>query len=102
MRKAGAGFLALDLAMLDAARWDEVAVALEAGRRLWAGLDLSAAAPLDPLLTRWHELGLRRDALGEVGVIPPCGLAGATPEQARAATTTAVELAARLAETARG
>ena len=95
---AGAGFLALDLAQLDRRRWEEIAVAVEGGRRLWAGLDLSAPEPLEPLLRAWRELGLATERLGDVGLIPPCGLAGRSPEQARAATAATVHAAARLAE----
>ncbi|QFG70109.1 methionine synthase [Ornithinimicrobium pratense] len=98
---AGARFLALDLARLDGRRWEQVAVAHEAGVRLWAGMDLDAAEAAEPLRRVWSELGLPVRDLGEVGVIPPCGLAGVTPDGARTATRRAVELAARLAETAR-
>lgn len=99
---SGAEVLALDLAQVPDRRWDEIAGAVEGGRRLWAGLDLTAEDPLEPLLTRWHELGLATVLLGEVGLIPPCGLAGSTPAQARSATGRVVQLAARLAEVARG
>lgn len=101
LREAGAGSLALDLAQVGPRRWEQVAAAAEAGVRLWAGLDLAAAEPLEPLLRAWSELGLPAVALGEVGVIPPCGLAGATPEEARSATRRCLDLAARLAERAR-
>src|SRR5690606_25781162 len=42
---AGARFLALDLVRLDGHRWEQVAIAHEAGVRLWAGLDLDAVEP---------------------------------------------------------
>lgn len=108
--EAGAGFLALDLGQLDGRRWEQVAVAHEEGVRLWAGLDLgpgttdpvAPADPAGPLRRAWAELGLPVRDLGEVGVLPPCGLAGATPQGALAATTRAVQVAARLAEDARG
>lgn len=99
--EAGARFLAVDLTQLDGSRWEQVAEGVEAGARLWAGLDLGAAEPLAPLLDRWHELGLTRADLGEVGVTPPCGLAGAAPGQTLAATRTVLDLADRLAQTAR-
>ena len=107
LREAGAGFLALDLAQVRPNNWEQLATALEAGLGLWAGLDLGADAedpsvedPLAPLLQAWRELGLPATALDEVGVIPSCGLAGATPQEALAITRQAVELAGRLAERA--
>ena len=99
---AGAHFLALDLTQLGGRRWEQVAVAHEDGVRLWAGLDLGAADPAEPLRRAWSELGLPVRDLGEVGVIPPCGLAGASPDEALAGTRRVVELAARLAEESRG
>lgn len=98
---AGARFLALDLARLGGRSWEQVAIAHEAGVRLWAGVDLGAAEPAEPLRRAWSELGLPVRDLGEVGVLPPCGLAGATPDEALTATRRAVELAARLADAAR-
>ena len=95
---AGARFLALDLARLDGRRWEQVAIAHEAGVRLWAGVDLASAEPAQLLRRAWSELGLPVRDLGEVGVIPPCGLAGVAPDEALTATPRAVELAARLAE----
>lgn len=99
---AGAQLLALDLSVLAGRRWEELAVGIEAGARLWAGVDPTSTSALDPLLRRWHELGLDPALLAGAGVTPPCGLAGASPEEARRVTTRTVETAARLAEHARG
>lgn len=98
---AGARFLALDLARLDGRRWEQVAIAHEAGVRLWAGVDLASAEPAQPLRRAWSELGLPVRDLGEVGVIPPCGLAGVAPQEALTTTRRVVEVAARLAEQVR-
>ncbi|RIK11045.1 MAG: methionine synthase, partial [Acidobacteria bacterium] len=57
-------------------------------------------AALEPLLRGWRELGLDPRGLAGVAVTPACGLAGATPEQARALTAATVTTAARLAEVA--
>ena len=99
--EAGAGFLALDLAQLGGRRWEQVATAHEDGLRLWAGLDLGVTDPLEPLRRAWSELGLPVPDLGEVGVIPPCGLAGVAPQEALTTTRRVVEVAARLAEQVR-
>lgn len=104
--QAGASALSLDVARLDRGRWEQVAVALESGTALWAGvLPTSGAAlppgeALEPLLTAWRELGLPQRDLVRVGITPSCGLAGATPEDARRTTAATVSTAARLAEVA--
>lgn len=100
LHEAGAGFLALDLAQVGRERFEQVAATIEAGARLWAGLDLTAADPVEPLLRRWHEVGLPVASLAHVGLTPPCGLAGATPAQARSTTEAAIQVALRLAEAA--
>ncbi|MGO0574952.1 methionine synthase [Ornithinimicrobium panacihumi] len=113
LAQAGAGALSLDLAQLDGATWEEVAAAFEAGTDLWAGIlptgagagsaTRGAAYPqvVDPLVTRWHELGLEPATLERVTVTPACGLAGSTPTGARETTAATVVAAARLLEVAR-
>lgn len=124
LAQAGPDALSLDLAQLTGEGWDRVAAAVEAGTALWAGVlpttradpgparggtprpagaaaYPTGAAVLEPLLTRWHELGLERAALGRVAVTPACGLAGSTPGDARVTTADTVVVAARLAEHAR-
>lgn len=100
--ESGAQILALDAARLSDEGWEQVAGAVESGVRLWAGLELASAQPAAGLLDRWQRLGLPTSRLADLGVTPTCGLAGATPEAARAATTAAVTLAAGLAEQATG
>lgn len=108
LAQAGAAALSLDLAGLGRGTWEQVATAVESGTALWAGvLPTSGTAPtpeeaLEPLLRAWRELGLPRRALTGVGITPACGLAGATPEEARGATTATVRTALRLAEVAAG
>lgn len=119
LRDAGAGAIALDVSLLDEPTWDELAEALESGTRLWAGVLPSrqlpangetgsarsgaprpaggrAASPVEPLLQQWQRLGLERSRLREVSLTPTCGLAGASPEQARAITTASVDAARAL------
>ncbi len=98
--EAGAGLLSLDLAQVGRGRFEQVAAAVEAGRRLWAGVDAGAADPLEPLLRRWHEAGLPVAALGDVGLTPPCGLASSSPAGAQQVTRSLSQVASRLAEAA--
>ncbi|MEJ5866405.1 methionine synthase, partial [Pseudokineococcus sp. 5B2Z-1] len=86
LRASGADGLSLDLARLGAAAWESVAVAVEEGRRLWAGLDLVGPSPLpgvDALVAAvrepWRRVGLPLAGLADVVLTPACGLAGADP-----------------------
>lgn len=106
MRDAGPDALALDLAILGPREWESVATALEAGTRLWAGVLPTSGDPTayraqhDTLLTRWREIGLPVRDLADLTVTPACGLAGASPDRARALTAANLRLARDLAETA--
>ncbi len=100
LAEAGAGFVAVDLAQVGRGRFEQVATAVEAGRRLWAGVDPGAADPLEPLLRRWHEAGLPAAALADVGLTPACGLASASPAGALQTTRAVSQAALRLAEAA--
>lgn len=108
LAEAGASAIALDVSELDRHRWEQVAEALETGASLWAGLlPTSGEAPapdaaLAPLRRGWHELGLDPRDLAGVAVTPTCGLAAATPQEARALTAATTTAAARLAEIAAG
>ncbi len=106
LRDARPDALSVDLDRLGPRTWESVAVAVEAGTSLWAGMVDTGADPTayrpahDALLARWHELGLPRRELAKVTVTPGCGLAGASPQQARAVTEATVRLAQALAESA--
>jgi methionine synthase II (cobalamin-independent) len=107
-RKAGAAFVSLDLTLaLSTATMDEFGEAVEAGTGVIAGLvgtgaggaNLSdAGRTVEPILSLWRRLGLAADQLREVAVSPTCGLAGASPQAARAAMKICREAASRLAE----
>lgn len=88
--KAGADGVALDLSLLTPGAWDQLAVAVEAGTALFAGL-VPTSGPVpdpeqsaEPLTRRWHELGLPVRSLADVVVTPACGLAATSPNDARA------------------
>jgi methionine synthase II (cobalamin-independent) len=89
-RKAGADGVAVDLALLNDPAWEQIAMAVEAGTVLYAGV-VPTSGPVphpekaaETLTRRWHELGLSVPSLADVVITPACGLAGASPDDARA------------------
>ena len=82
--KAGAGGVAVDLALLTGAAWEQIALAVEAGTALYAGV-VPTTGPVprpeqaaEPLVRRWRELGLDPELLKQVVITPACGLAEAS------------------------
>jgi hypothetical protein len=123
IRAAGAGALSFDLSQLRRGEEDAVAEAAEAGLGLLTGAIPAVPAPADPgpagptgtvapgdgsaearqaaerVIRLWHRLGLPLETCSEQAVITPaCGLAGASPAQARAALTRCREAGSMLAE----
>jgi Cobalamin-independent synthase, Catalytic domain len=126
IRAAGAGALSFDLSQLRRGEQDAVAEAAEAGLGLLAGVipvfgsvpataspgpagptgtvapgDGSAEArqAAERVISLWRRLGLPLETCAEQAVITPaCGLAGASPAQARAALTRCREAGSMLAE----
>ncbi|MGQ0624734.1 MAG: methionine synthase [Sporichthyaceae bacterium] len=113
LRRAGFAGLALDMSVLAAAADDELGPFLEAGGVLLAGvvpaLDpggaprsgsrLSAlAATVAPVVELWNRLGLDTASLARVVPTPTCGMAGASPAYARAATTRCADAGRTLAD----
>ncbi len=109
LRRSGAAFLSLDLTLpYDE---DEVGEAVEAGvgliagviptaggGRLSAGVLSDVRRTVEPVLSLWRRLGLPEEQLREVAVSPTCGLAGVSPDYARAALRHCREAGSRLAE----
>jgi hypothetical protein len=91
VRAAGAGAVAIDVALLDAGMTDALAAAVDDGAALWLGVVAPAeAAPAafrparDRIRRLWRELGFAEDLLPRrVVPTPACGLAGASPERVR-------------------
>jgi methionine synthase II (cobalamin-independent) len=119
IRAAGADGLSFDLSQLRRGEEDRVAEAAEAGLGLLTGVipavpapDAGTAGPTGPgdgsaearqaaerVIRLWRRLGLPLDTCPEQAVITPaCGLAGASPGQARAALTRCREAGSMLAE----
>ena len=120
IRAAGAGALSFDLSQLRRGEQDAVAEAAEAGLGLLTGVVPAGPGPAGPgptgtaapgdgsaearqaaerVISLWRRLGLPLDTCAEQAVITPaCGLAGASPAQARAALTRCREAGSMLAE----
>jgi methionine synthase II (cobalamin-independent) len=106
IQKAGADGLAFDLSQLRRGEEDGVAEAAEAGLGLLTGA-ISALADepggaretAERVLRLWQRIGLPLATAADQAVITPaCGLAGASPVQARAALTRCREAGAMLPE----
>jgi len=126
IRAAGAGALSFDLSQLRRGEEDAVAEAAEAGLGLLTGVMPAVPGPASPgpagatvpagtvapgdgsaearqaaerVIRLWRRLGLPLETCPEQAVITPaCGLAGASPAQARAALTRCREAGSMLAE----
>jgi methionine synthase II (cobalamin-independent) len=90
-RKAGAGGVAVDLALLTEPAWEQIAMAVEDDVTLYAGVVPTSGPVPHPekaaerLTRRWHEIGLSNDHLKQVVITPACGLASSpSPADARA------------------
>lgn len=108
-REAGADAVSVDVGVLDAARLDAVAEVIDTGGSLWAGVVPSVDAAVGSadayarLRRLWSDLGFGDSVArmaGSVVPTPACGLAGATPEYARRATTVVREIGQRLLDAA--
>jgi methionine synthase II (cobalamin-independent) len=107
---AGAGAVSFDLAQLSASATDQVAELAEAGlgiivgalptdssRQLTTGPRLAPRQTAEQVVTLWRRTGLAPGRLAEQVVFTPaCGLAGVSPDAARAALRLCRE-AARIA-----
>ncbi|HZI97259.1 MAG TPA: methionine synthase [Actinomycetales bacterium] len=108
LRGTGAAGVGLDVSTLGSRGWESVAVAVEAGTRLWAGaVPTSGALPsaqqvADAVAVPWRRVGLPAADLASVVLTPACGLAVASPDAARATLTRVREAADALAEMSSG
>jgi hypothetical protein len=87
LRSAGADALSVDASRLQRSDYDALGEAVDAGLSLWlgvAGQDGTLDAARQAIRGLWSDLGFAADELaGAVVPTPPCGLAGATPDQVR-------------------
>lgn len=113
LTSAGAGAVSLDATLLTPQDDEAIGLAVEAGKGLLLGLvptigsaataasgpGIDLAATMEPARVLWRRLGFEPDRLpSTVVVTPTCGLAGASPQYARAALTACTEIARRLGE----
>lgn len=107
LHRAGVAALALDLSV--PLEDQEMGEFLEGGGVLFAGVIPAVDAILptpaqavDPVRALWRRLGLPVRTLATVVPTPRCGMAGASPAHAQAATKRCTEAADLLAEAAHG
>jgi hypothetical protein len=107
LRRAGAAFVSVDATLLTPRDDDQVGELLESGVHLLLGLVPALGADLPrevstttaPARELWRRLSYPAERLAErVTVTPTCGLAGASPDRARAVLTRAREAGRALAE----
>ncbi len=108
---AGADGIAVPLRALTSRQWEQLAGAVEAGKRLWAGaLDVGTpGAPLprvpavvEDIWRPWRQLGLPASLLGAVRVTPTDGLQRHTPSSATAVLARLTQVADGLNQFALG
>lgn len=109
LRASGARGIAVDTTLLTPRGWEGVAVAVEAGRTLYAGcVPAGAADEAEPkqiasgLADWWQRLGLPAAALADLVVSPACGLAGLSPADAVLRQRACLEVARFVSDRAGG
>jgi hypothetical protein len=106
---AGADGVAVPLKALTSKQWEQLAAAVEADKRVWAGaLDPNGrtlpkvADTVEAVWRPWHQMGLPASSLGSVRVTPAGGLAGLTPSAATAVLGRLTQIADGLNQRAHG
>lgn len=107
---AGADAIAVPLRALTTRQWEQLAEAVEAGKRLWAGAlqaDGRAGVPkasdvVECVRRPWQQLGLPLAALGTVRITPSGGLEELAPAVAREVLTRLTQAADGLNQLALG
>jgi hypothetical protein len=108
---AGADGIAVPLRALTSRQWEQLAGAVEAGKRLWAGaLDVADPAARLPRVSDvvenvwrpWRQLGLPASTLSALRIMPADGLAHHSPSSATAVLTRLTQVADGLNQLALG
>ncbi|NWL32383.1 hypothetical protein [Paenarthrobacter nitroguajacolicus] len=108
---AGADGVAVPLKALTTRQWEQLAVAVEDGKRLWAGA-LSTGEPqaqlprtaevVESIAKPWRQLGLPASGLAGLRVTPSTGLADFKPSRAKAVLSKLTQVADGLDQLAQG
>lgn len=108
---AGADGVAVPLKALTTRQWEQLAVAVEDGKRLWAGA-LSTGEPqaqlpstaevVESIAKPWRQLGLPASGLSGLRVTPSTGLADFKPSRAKAVLSKLTQVADGLDQLAQG
>ena len=108
---AGADGVAVPLKALTTRQWEQLAVAVEDGKRLWAGA-LSTSEPqaqlpstaevVESIAKPWRQLGLPASGLSGLRVTPSTGLADFKPSRAKAVLSKLTQVADGLDQLAQG
>ncbi len=104
LRGAGADAVSVDLGVLAAGAYDELATVLDTGGQAWLGVVPTSGAHAPTTRAALDRARRLLDMLGydpgevadQVVLTPACGLAGATPAYARQALSSLREAAAEL------
>jgi hypothetical protein len=106
---AGADGIALPLKALTSRQWEQLAGAVESGKRIWAGAlevgtgDLPKVPDaVESVWRPWRQLGLPASSLRTLRVTPSAGLAGQSPAAATAVLTRLTQVADGLNQLALG
>lgn len=108
---AGADGVAVPLKALTTRQWEQLAAAVEAGKRVWAGAlstaDADARLPraadvVESIWRPWRQLGLPVSALAGLRVTPSTGLAHLKPSDAKNVLTRLTQVADGLDQLAQG
>jgi hypothetical protein len=108
---SGADGIAVPLKALTSRQWEQLAAAVEAGKRVWAGAlhtaEPGAALPrtsdlVEAVSRPWRQLGLPASQLAALRVTPSHGLAGHSPAAAKEILNRLTKLADGLNQLALG
>lgn len=108
---AGADGIAVPLKALTSRQWEQLAAAVESGKRLWAGVlvveDPFAQLPrvqeaVENVWRPWRQLGLPASGLGSLRITPSAGLAEYTPSSATSVLARLTQVADGLNQLALG
>ncbi len=108
---AGADGIAVPLRALTSRQWEQLAGAVEAGKRLWAGAlnvaDPGAGLPrvsavVEDIWRPWRQLGLPASTLGALRITPSDGLERHSPSSATAVLARLTQVADGLNQLALG